>query len=354
MLQFSSRFLSVQQGTYLVFSLCVLLFLSACAPSPPKKVVLRGETMGTTYSISYFPTSSDMGNEATSEVVHEQIKQRLLEVNQVASTYIPDSELSTFNQSEGTTPVVLSPDLNVLIQESINLAKLTDGALDVTVGPLVNLWGFGPDKTPNKTPTAEQVEDARLRSGIEKLHLEEGRLSKTTPALYVDLSTIAKGFGVDEVAAVLEQNNIQNYLVEIGGEIRVKGVKAKAEPWRIAIEKPVSEAQTVQRILQPGTNGVATSGDYRNFFERDGKRYSHIINPTTGEPINHRLVSVTVLHPSCMLADGLSTSFMVLGQEKAMALANQEGIAALFIEKLPNGQFKETFSDAMQSYINRQ
>lgn len=354
MYQSSSRFLNIRQISYLFFSFFVLFCLSACAPSPPEKIVLHGKTMGTTYNISYYPTSSDMGKAAMSEDVHQQIKQRLLDVNQVASTYIPDSELSTFNQSQGDEPKVLSPDLNVLVKESIYLAELTGGALDVTVGPLVNLWGFGPDKVPNKTPSPEQISDARARSGIEKLHLNEGKLSKDTPELYVDLSTIAKGFGVDEIAGVLEQNNIHNYLVEIGGEIRVKGTKAKAEPWRIAIEKPISDAQTVQRILQPGNNGVATSGDYRNFFEREGKRFSHIINPTTGEPINHRLVSVTVLHPSCMLADGLSTSFMVLGQEKAIALANKEGIAALFIEKLPDGKFKETFSDAMQGYINRQ
>ncbi|WP_268408614.1 FAD:protein FMN transferase [Alteromonas sp. a30] len=309
--------------------------------------------MGTTYSISYYPTNSEMSDDEVTSDVHQQIKQRLLEVNQVASTYIPDSELSLFNQSLGDEPVALSEDLNTLVAESINLAELTGGALDVTVGPLVNLWGFGPDKVPNKTPSPEEITQARARSGISKLHLQNGKLSKETPLLYVDLSTIAKGFGVDEVAEVLEQNGIHHYLVEIGGEIRVKGTKAHAEPWRVAIEKPISTVQTVQRILQPGNNGVATSGDYRNFFERDGKRYSHIIDPKTGQPINHRLVSVTVLHPSCMIADGLSTSFMVLGHEKAMALANKENIPALFIEKLPDGRFKETFSEAMQRYISR-
>lgn len=335
---------------FFIFSVFLFISVTGCVPSSIPKVELHGKTMGTTYSIAYF-WGEPNDRAPDSAKVHKDIKQRLLEINQVASTYIPDSELSLLNQHNKADAYPLSKDLNLLLKEAIDLAHITDGALDVTVGPLVNLWGFGPDKQPNKMPTEAQIAKAREHSGIDKIQLQQASVIKLVPELYVDLSTIAKGFAVDQIAEILESHGIHNYLVEIGGELRVKGRKSDEQLWRIAIEKPMNEMQTVQRILQPGNNGVATSGDYRNYFERDGVRYSHIIDPATGHPINHRLVSVTVFHPECMLADGLATGFMVLGREKAMHLANEKGIAALFIEKLPNGEFEESFSESMQDYI---
>lgn len=336
------------------FLVLLLVVNTGCTPFSPQRTELHGETMGTTYNIAYFASSSIETDNPDSEQVHQQIKHRLEQINQVASTYISNSELSLLNQHSSTDIFPISQDLHLLLKESIKLAHTTSGALDVTVGPLVNLWGFGPDKQPNKIPSEKQIEDARVHAGIEKLDLQIKGVKKKTPALYVDLSTIAKGFAVDEIAEVLERFGIQDYLVEIGGELRVKGQKADGQAWRVAIEKPVNQLQNVQRILQPGNNGVATSGDYRNYIERDGVRYSHIIDPETGRPISHKLVSVTVIHPSCMLADGLATGFMVLGQTKALELANKEDIAALLIEKLPNGDFKETYSKTMEKYINQQ
>jgi len=323
----------------------------SCSEPPPKRVKLSGATMGTTYSVVFLP---DNQVSVSDQALQLQIDNRLVHINQVASTYIDDSELSLLNQHTDSSAFPLSEDLRYLLQESVAINRVTLGALDVTVGPLVNLWGFGPDKKPSKIPTEQQVEQARVISGIDKLQLTPQGATKAHSELYVDLSTIAKGYAVDELANILESHHIHNYIVEIGGELRVKGLKEVGNAWRIAIEKPVSEEKSVQRILEPGTNGVATSGDYRNFYEQDGIRYSHIINPQTGLPISHRLVSVTVFHPSCAQADGLATGFMVLGQDKGLQVANERGIAALFIEKKQDGVFVETYSSAMAAYISRE
>ena len=344
------RFLSPQYSLKFVslfLCSCVLLFVFGCQPMTPERQQLQGRTMGTTYNIAYYP-AQDTPN---SSVVQAAIDKRLLEVNQIASTYIDDSELSLLNRHSTADYFPISDDLRVLLAESMRIAELTDGALDVTVGPLVNLWGFGPDKRPNKVPSAQLIADTRARVGIDKLTLEQMGASKAHPELYVDLSTIAKGYGVDEVAAVLASFGIENYLVEIGGELLVKGKKANGQNWRVAIEKPVSQQQAVQKVIEPLNNAVATSGDYRNYYEFDGVRYSHIIEPHSGKPITHKLVLVTVLHPSCMTADGLATGFLVMGLAQGLALANQHGIAALFIEKQADGSFKETYSEAMKPYL---
>ena len=333
-----------------IFILLLGIGVISCAEPPPKRVKLSGATMGTTYSVVFLPDSQVS---VSDQALQLQIDNRLVQINQVASTYIDDSELSLLNQHTESSAFPLSEDLRYLLQESVAINRVTLGALDVTVGPLVNLWGFGPDKKPSKIPTEQQVEQARVISGIDKLQLTPQGATKAHPELYVDLSTIAKGYAVDELANILESHHIHNYIVEIGGELRVKGLKEVGNAWRIAIEKPVSEEKSVQRILEPGTNGVATSGDYRNFYEQDGIRYSHIINPQTGLPISHRLVSVTVFHPSCAQADGLATGFMVLGQDKGLQVANERGIAALFIEKNQDGEFVETYSSAMAAYILR-
>ncbi|WP_281545031.1 FAD:protein FMN transferase [Grimontia sp. SpTr1] len=324
-----------------------LLVLSGCEQAP-QQTHLTGSTMGTYYSVKYvtdieLPASSD---------IQAEIDARLELVNDQMSTYRKDSELSLFNQQKGSEPFTVSKDTAKVVAEAIRLNLLSDGALDVTVGPLVNLWGFGPEGRPDRVPTDEQIEERRAMTGIEFLSVEGNNLIKTNPGLYVDLSSIAKGFGVDVVANYLASLGIDNYLVEIGGELQLKGKNAEGQPWRIAIEKPTSEQQTVQEIIAPGDMAIATSGDYRNYFEENGVRYSHTINPATAKPINHRLVSVTVLDKSCMTADGLSTAFMVMGPDAALALANQENIPAFFIVKTDNG-FNEVASDAFKPYLTR-
>ncbi|NGN99591.1 FAD:protein FMN transferase [Grimontia sp. S25] len=324
-----------------------LLVLTGCEQAP-QQTHLTGSTMGTYYSVKYV---SNMELPASSDIQAE-IDTRLELVNDQMSTYRKDSELSLFNQQKGSEPFTVSKDTAKVVAEAIRLNTLSDGALDVTVGPLVNLWGFGPEGRPDRVPTDEQIAERRAMTGIEFLSVEGNNLVKTNPGLYVDLSSIAKGFGVDVVANYLASLGIDNYLVEIGGELQLKGKNAEGQSWRIAIEKPTSEQQTVQEIIAPGDMAIATSGDYRNYFEENGVRYSHTINPATAKPINHRLVSVTVLDKSCMTADGLSTAFMVMGPDAALALANQENIPAFFIVKTDNG-FNEVASDAFKPYLTR-
>ncbi|MBL4909189.1 MAG: FAD:protein FMN transferase [Alteromonadaceae bacterium] len=319
------------------------IFLSACSKQADEskkitEVLLQGNTMGTTYHVKIVATKQQVADKN----IHADIDDLLKKINQQMSTYISDSELSRFNKNPTTEPVKISEGLREVIAESIRLGKLSGGKLDITVGPLVNLWGFGPDLRPDKIPSAEVEAAARKRIGLDKLSLNGNMLRKAIPDLYVDLSTTAKGYGVDKVADLIEAQGFKNYLVEIGGEMRLKGFKHTGELWAVAIEKPVSQERSVQDIILPKDNAIATSGDYRNYFEVDGQRFSHIIDPDTGKPINHKLVSVTVIAPLSMTADGLSTTLMVMGEAKGLAFANQHDIAALFISKSEHGFVQES------------
>lgn len=325
------------------FAFLSLALLTACSKQTDDanqvtEVLLQGNTMGTTYHVKIVATEQQVQDKK----VHADIDALLKKVNQEMSTYIPDSELSRFNKNTSTDPIKISEGLRRVIAESIRLGKLSGGKLDVTVGPLVNLWGFGPDLRPDKIPNPEVLSATRKRIGLEKLSLNDNMLRKATSDLYVDLSTTAKGYGVDKVAELIEAQGFTNYLVEIGGEMRLKGFKHTGELWAVAIEKPVSEERSVQQIIIPKDNAIATSGDYRNYFEVDGQRFSHIIDPQTGKPINHKLVSVTVIAPSSMTADGLSTTLMVMGEAKGLAFANEHDIAALFISKSEHGFVQES------------
>jgi len=337
----------------LVLFTALVISLSACFPSNPSKnmeVLLQGRTMGTTYNIKVVATK-----ERVIELnLQQQIDDALKQVNQEMSTYIPTSEISQFNQSITTESVEVSAGFSRVLEESIRLGKLSEGKLDVTVGPLVNLWGFGPEQRPEIVPSEEILAATKMRVGLQNLVLEGNLLSKKVPNLYVDLSTTAKGYGVDVIAELIETNGFTNYLVEIGGEMRLRGFKHTGELWAIAIEKPIldpsGEERAVQQVIIPKDNAVATSGDYRNYFEVEGRRFSHIIDPVTGKPINHNLVSVTVIHPSSMTADGLSTTLMVMGMEQGMAFAVKNDLAALFIAKTENG-FDEQFTVKFKQYL---
>jgi len=323
----------------------VLLMLGGCFPSNDlarQEYLMQGKTMGTTYNIKV------VGENIDTVKLQQGIDEKLKQLNQEMSTYINDSELSTFNQSTSLEPISVSPGLSRVLKEAIRLGKLSEGALDVTVGPLVNLWGFGPEYRPETVPSNELLALTKARVGLDKLVFEQGMLSKSIPDLYVDLSTIAKGYGVDLVAEFIEANGINNYLVEIGGEMRIKGFKHTGELWHVAIEKPLSNERAVHQIIIPKDNAVATSGDYRIYFEADGQRFSHIIDPKTGKPINHKLVSVTVIHPSSMTADGLSTAMMVMGEEKALAFAEANGLAVYIIAKTEHGFVEQSTVKFMQ------
>lgn len=325
------------------------LFLTACGG--PEQQNIQGQTMGTYYSVKYVSDSSDHSTEA----IQSEIDKRLEEVNDQMSTYRPDSELSRFNQSKAVNvPFPVSAATAKVVSKAIEINKLTDGSLDVTVGPLVNLWGFGPEGRVTKAPTDEELEKRRAWVGIEKLSVQDNNLIKTIPELYVDLSSIAKGYGVDVVAEYLESLNINDYMVDIGGEVRTKGHNGKDALWRIAIEKPSTDgvSQTAQEIIEPGNLSIATSGDYRNYFEQDGVRFSHTIDPKTGKPIVHNLVSITVLADNCMSADGLSTGLNVLGPDAGFALAEKMNIPVFMIVKTDKG-FEERYTKAFEPFLKK-
>ena len=331
----------------LCFICIIISVIAACSPAKPanEQVQLNGSTMGTYYVVKLYS-----GQALDTAALQQQIDTELELVNDLMSTYRPESELMRFNRFDAGKVFPLSEQTRVVVAEALRLAEQTDGVLDVTVGPLVELWGFGAHGRIEHAPDQTDIDNARSVVGYQKLTLTADGLTKSVPQLAVDLSTIAKGYGVDRVAEILEQNGIDNYLVEIGGEMRIKGSKPDSQPWKIAIEKPVNAERSVQRILQTGDMGVATSGDYRNYFEEDGIRYSHLIDPRSGQPIQHKTVSATVLHPSCMTADGYATALNVMPSEEAIAFANRYNIAALLVVKTEDG-FTELASDAFKPFL---
>lgn len=329
---------------------CLSFLLIACSPTQPTEQVIYGKTMGTTYTVKFVVSKE---NNIVLPALKAEIDDALIQVNALMSTYDPESELSLLNKAPANTPFPLSEQTTYVLTEAIRLNKLSSGALDVTVGPLVNLWGFGPDKRPETIPSSEQLLAVREFVGIDKFDLQNGIVTKQHESVYIDLSTIAKGYGVDVVADILANNNINNYLVEIGGEMRVAGQKQSGVAWRVAVEKPISTQREAQKIFSIGDNAIATSGDYRNYFEYDGKRYSHLIDPNTSYPITHNLVSVTVVHPSSMTADGLATALNVMGPEKAKALAERNNLSVLMVLK-EGEEFIEYSSPSFETLIQNQ
>ncbi len=309
------------------------MLLAACGPRE-ETLTLAGATMGTTWSVQIprppLPEALDQ------VALAEEIARVLAQVNDRMSTYQADSELSRFNAAETTDWFSVSAELAGLVGRALAVSALTDGAFDITVGPLVNLWGFGPEVQASQIPDQAEIDAALARVGWRMLHArtEPPALRKDQPDLYVDLSAIAKGHGVDLVARVLERAGLSDYLVEIGGELRGRGVNAAGRPWRIAVERPEPGRRALLRVVALEDQGMATSGDYRNFFVLEGERYSHTIDPATGRPVAHRLASVTVLAERCGDADAWATGLLVLGPERGLALADERGLAALFVERI--------------------
>ncbi|GGW92079.1 FAD:protein FMN transferase [Alteromonas halophila] len=330
----------------LLIGLCVMFVAAGCSDKESPVVHLYGDTMGTTYNIKYVAQE-----DLTDEGLQKKVDKRLAEINKLMSTYDTTSELSRFNQYRYTDSFAVSDETLVVVEEAIRLGKLSQGVLDVTVGPLVNLWGFGPTKRPEKIPSDADIEEVRDYVGLDKLSVTDNGLQKSHPMVYVDLSTIAKGYGVDQIAEMLERYNIENYLIEIGGEMRVKGHRGNGDEWLIAIEKPVTTERAVQKVVSIGENAIATSGDYRNYYEDDGVRYSHLIDPRTGRPLRHNLVSVTVVHPSSMTADGLATAFNVMGWESAKSIAREQNLAVFLIRKTDDG-FEEFASSEFENIVD--
>ena len=279
--------------------------------------------MGTQYHVTVIiPDASAISDPSS---LQQDIDLLLSQINQQMSTYIANSELSLFNQYQDTQWFPVSADLVKVVSAAQTVSKQTAGLFDVTVSPLIDLWGFGA-KPQIDLPTDAEIHKALEDVGYQSLEVRQSppALRKLKKALRVDLSAIAKGFAVDKVSELLSAKLYDNYLVEIGGEIRVKGFNALGEPWRIMIEAPNSSKQKVKEYLLLSDISLATSGDYRNYFMHKGRRYSHTIDPTTGEPITHNLASVTVLHQSSMMADAYATALTVMGKDQAIRFVRQE------------------------------
>ncbi|WP_217476829.1 FAD:protein FMN transferase [Stutzerimonas stutzeri] len=284
-----------------------------------------GPTMGSTYTVKYV-ASADTPDKAQ---LQQQTEAILAEIDKQASTYRADSDIEIFN--ELPAGCMTMPDgVRTLLEAGRTLSDESDGALDLTIEPLLNLWGFGPRGQGERVPSADEIATARQDVGQHHVRIEGEQVCKDRP-VQVDFNSIAAGYAVDQVTAKLEASGVSSYLVEITGELKAQGRKPDGAPWRIAIEAPRDDERVAQRVIELDGLGVSTSGDYRNYFERNGKRYSHTLDPNTGAPIEHHLAAVTVVDPSTLRADGLSTVLMVLGPERGLAYAAKHKIAAFFV-----------------------
>lgn len=307
----------------------LLLALLGCQQPPPETLHLNGATMGTTWSVAMHSLPAGIDSAA----LKTQLQQRLEQINALMSTYDPMSEISRFNDQKSSDWFAISKETAEVIALSLETSRLTEGAFDISVGPLVELWGFGAAQRGEHVPTDEQINAQLAQVGFQKLELrrEPAAIRKLHPLLRIDLSAVAKGYAVDLLAELLKQQGIRNFLVEIGGELQVSGQRSDGTPWRIAIEKPQAGAREVETVFPLTGSALATSGTYRNFYEEDGQRYAHTIDPVSGRPIRHKLASVTVLDPDCARADALATALMVLGEEKGRRLCEENRIAAYFL-----------------------
>ena len=310
--------------------LLAVLALGACEGAPDK-VTLQGQTMGTYWRVSYLAE----GGAPAPAAVKTQLEDALVAVNVSMSTWDPQATISQFNNGESLEPFPIEPAFATVVAAAQAVSAASGGAFDVTVGPLIDLWGFGAGGERRAAPpSAEAIGEAQARVGFGKLvvRADPPSLQRTAPGVEVDLSALAKGYGVDVLAAVLGEAGLGNYLVDIGGEVRARGVNDRGVPWRIGVEVPDPSARgLVQEALPLKDLSLATSGDYRNFFEADGVRYSHTIDPRTGYPIPQRVASVTVAHREALWADAWATAMNVLGPEAGLALAERQTLPVLFI-----------------------
>jgi len=336
---------------YCCMGVVALLFLICCTSNSVSRkrqgeiVSFSGPTMGTQYTVRYVSQE----NNPEPEHLQSLAEKRLQKINRQMSTYDPDSELSRFNRHTGDDWFPVSAETAEVVAFALDVAVKSDGAFDPTIGPVVNLWGFGPVRRRELPPAEADIAEAMTVVGFDKLEVrrEPPALRKSVPGLYVDLSAIAKGFAVDEISALLSRVGCRASMVEIGGEVRTRGLKADDSPWRIGIEKPDSEGRSIQTVIELRDSALASSGDYRNFFQRDGVRYSHTIDPQTGRPVSHHLATVSVRTESCMKADALATALLVMGEAKGYDWCTENDVAALFLIR----QDKEIAEKATPKYL---
>ena len=320
----------------LLFVSFILLSLSGCDSldrpqnnTNNSKTLIKGKTMGTTYHVAIVhPKTVDVNSDSLKVDIDNLLKA----LNQQISTYIPSSKISQFNQAKNTLWTKVDDDFFVITEAANEVSKKSEGAFDISVSPLIELWGFGTENR-DKVPNITQIKEAMESIGYQKLQLNktQSSIKKTENNLRIDLSAIAKGFAVDKVSEQLIAKGFPNHLVEIGGELKASGLSQTDKKWRIAVEQPDMNSTVAQRGLAITNLAVATSGDYRNYFIEKGVRLSHIIDPKTGYPIKHNLASVTVLHESTMLADAYATALLVMGDKKGKIFAQENNLDVLMI-----------------------
>jgi thiamine biosynthesis lipoprotein len=309
--------------------------LAGCLTTPaPRETLLSGETMGSAWTVK---VSGELPLPA--DELRAGIQARFDAVNQALSTYRADSALSRFNANDSGEWVDVDPELAAVMGYALSLAEASGGAYDVTVAPLVDLWGFGPRPATHSVPSAQAIAQARARVGWRKVEVDEpAHRARKQPGVRVDLSSLGKGRGVDRVSEYLDSRGVKNFLIDLSGKLRARGVNSAGGAWLVAVERPMADATSDSSVVEPEVvslrdSSVATAGDYRRFFESSGRHYSHIIDPRTGEPVNHRTVSATALGGTCMEADAWATVLMVMSPEEALALADARRLKALLISR---------------------
>ncbi|MBT8077913.1 MAG: FAD:protein FMN transferase [Gammaproteobacteria bacterium] len=317
------------------------VLIAACDRQLPE-LELTGATMGTSYSVKLAGVTEN----ANTADLHREIQSIVDGLQQSMSTYIEESEVSRFNASRSMEWFTVSADLCGVVAEAQTISEFTGGAFDITVGPLVNLWGFGPDGSVAAPVDDADVAEKLMTVGHSHLRADCTRpaLKKSNPELYIDLSAYAKGYAVDRVFSHVAESGFDNFLVEIGGELRSYGRNARNRPWSIAIENPDPASRSVHSIVKLSNKAFATSGDYRNSFEFEGVRYSHTINPRTGKPVTHSAASVTVVADSAAYADAVATALLVMGPDAGLGFAERHDIAAMFLVRT---------SDALEQRASR-
>ena len=323
-----------------LFILCALI--GVC--DAKREHLIQGRTMGTTYHITVVT-----GHLKGISGLKEKIDVRLNEINHVFSTYMNDSEISRFNAlNKADEKFRVSNDFIQIMQVGRKIHQLSEGAWDGTVNPLVDLWGFGPTQREPKIPAASAIRELLHRVGFDRIQIKEPNfILKNSPRITLDLNSIAKGFAVDQVSQLIAASGFKNYLVEIGGEVYAAGLRKDSKKWRIGINKPQKDAafNEVYKVVSLSNKAFATSGDYRNFFEIDKVRYSHVIDPRTGYPVSNGIVGVSIIANNCTLADGLATAIMVMGVEKGMPLVNRlDNVEGLIVVEESDGSLTDFHS----------
>lgn len=332
----------------MVVSIIAIVALVACGPQPAPVIDLSGPAQGTMYSIKVAAPPADIDAHAVRLIVDDVLQRIDLQM----SGYRPDSEISRFNESRSTDWVAVSSDVASVVVLAKKVSEASEGALDVTVAPLVNLWGMGPAGELKSVPAEADIAQAQARVGFRQLEvrMDPPALRKAHPDLAVDLNAVAQGYTVDVIAQRFAAAGLTNFMIDLGGEVRVQGRNAMGELWRIAIERPVNTDPQPYAIAKLDNCAITTSGEYRHFIDRDGHRYSHTIDPRTGRPVQHSLASVAVVATTAAEADAWSTALNVLGENEGYALANQRGMAALFIIDR-NGVLESRTTPAMRKYV---